>query len=56
LGPSTPLSTILLDCGLDVIAGALVEEKSTVLKMVENGAAFRQLKGVRTVVMTKDTL
>jgi hypothetical protein len=24
--------------------------------MVENGAAFRQLKGVRTVVMTKDTL
>ena len=56
LGPSTPLSTILLDCGLDVIAGALVEEKSTVLRMVENGAAFRQLKGVRTVVMTKDTL
>lgn len=56
LGPSTPLSTILLDCGLDVIGGALVEEKSVVLRMVENGAAFRQLKGVRTVVMTKDTL
>jgi len=56
LGPSTPLSTILLDCGLDVIGGALVEEKSAVLRMVEKGAAFRQLKGVRTVVMTKDTL
>jgi hypothetical protein len=56
LGPSTPLSTILLDCGLDVIGGALVEEKSVVLRMVEDGAAFRQLKGVRTVVMTKDTL
>jgi uncharacterized protein (DUF4213/DUF364 family) len=56
LGPSTPLSTILLDCGLDVIGGALVEKKSAVLRMVENGAAFRQLKGVRTVVMTKDTL
>ena len=56
LGPSTPLSTILLDCGLDVIGGALVEEESVVLRMVENGAAFRQLKGVRTVVMTKDTL
>ena len=56
LGPSTPLSTILLDCGLDVIGGALVEEKSAVLKLVEKGAAFRQLQGVRTVVMTKDTL
>lgn len=56
LGPSTPLSTILLDCGLDVIGGSLVEEKSAVLRMVENGAAFRQLKGVRTVVMTKDAL
>jgi uncharacterized protein (DUF4213/DUF364 family) len=56
LGPSTPLSTILLDCGLDVIGGALVEEKSTVLRMVEKGAAFRQLQGVRTVVMAKDTL
>ena len=56
LGPSTPLSTILLDCGIDVIGGALVEEESVVLRMVENGAAFRQLKGVRTVVMTKDTL
>jgi uncharacterized protein len=55
LGPSTPLSTILLDCGLDVIGGALVEEKSTVLRMVEKGAAFRQLQGVRTVVMAKDT-
>jgi hypothetical protein len=56
LGPSTPLSTILLDCGLDVIGGALVEERSAVLSMVEKGAAFRQLQGVRTVVMAKDTL
>ena len=56
LGPSTPLSTILLDCGLDAIGGALVEEKITALRMVEEGAAFRQLQGVRTVVMTKDTL
>ena len=56
LGPSTPLSTILLECGLDVIGGALVEEESTVLRMVEKGAAFRQLQGVRTVVMARDTL
>ena len=56
LGPSTPLSTILLEYGLDVIGGALVAEKRVVLRMVEKGAAFRQLRGVRTVVMAKDTL
>ena len=56
LGPSTPLNTVLLEYGLDVIGGALVAEKSAVLRMVEKGAAFRQLQGVRTVVMTKDTL
>jgi hypothetical protein len=56
LGPSSPLSSILLDCGLDVIGGALVEEKSAVLSMVGKGAAFRQLQGVRTVVMAKDAL
>jgi hypothetical protein len=56
LGPSTPLNTVLLEYGLDVIGGALVAEKSSVLRMVEKGAAFRQLQGVRTVVMAKDTL
>ena len=56
LGPSTPLSTILLECGLDVIGGALVEEKSAVLKMVKDGIPFRQMEGIRTVVMTKETL
>ncbi len=56
LGPSTPLSTILLEWGLDVIGGALVEEKSAVLKMVKVGVPFRKMKGIRTVVMTKDTV
>ena len=54
LGPSTPLSPVLFDYGLDVIGGALVETMNTVLAEVEQGAAFRELKGVRTVVMAKD--
>ena len=56
LGPSTPLSTILLESGLDVIGGALVEGRSEVLKMVKDGVPFRQMERIRTVVMTKDTL
>ena len=56
LGPSTPLSTILLECGLDVVGGALVEDEGTVLRMVKKGVPFRQMEGIRTVVMAKDTL
>ncbi len=56
LGPSTPLSPILFDYGMDVIGGALVEDAPTVLAMVKEGFGFRQLKGVRTVVMAKDSL
>jgi len=56
LGPSTPLSPVLFDYGLDAIGGALVEVVNTVLAEVERGAAFRRLKGVRTVVMAKDSI
>jgi hypothetical protein len=56
LGPSTPLSPVLFDYGLDAIGGALVEDSKTVLTMVEEGASFRQLTGVRTVIMSKDSL
>ena len=56
LGPSTPLSPVLFDYGLDAIGGALVEVVNTVLDQVELGAAFRNLKGVRTVAMAKDSL
>ncbi len=54
LGPSTPLSPILFDSGIDAIGGALVEDESRVLSMIEKGFPFRRLKGVRTVVMAKD--
>lgn len=56
LGPSTPLSPILFDFGLDVLGGALVKEEATVLTMIEKGMPFRRLKGVRTVVVAKNSL
>jgi hypothetical protein len=56
LGPSTPLSPVLFDYGLDALGGTLVEDTDTVLAMVEEGVSFRQLNGVRTVIMAKDSL
>ena len=55
LGPSTPLSAVLFDYGLDAIGGALVEDVNTVLAEIEQGAAFRKLRRVRMVVMAKDS-
>jgi len=57
LGPSTPLSEVLFDYGIDMLAGSVVPEKDVVLKSVSEGAAFLQLKkngGVRFVSIIRD--
>jgi uncharacterized protein (DUF4213/DUF364 family) len=56
LGPSTPLSRILFDYGVDVIGGTLVEREHRVLEMVKQGTPFRRLQGVRTVVMARNSI
>lgn len=55
LGPSTPLSPILFDHGVHVLAGSVVEDVESVLRAVSQGANFRQLhrQGVRLVTMRK---
>jgi len=54
LGPSTPLSPILFDYGVSVISGIIADEPETVLRYVSQGAAFRQLQGIRLVTMERD--
>ena len=55
LGPSTPLSPILFDHGVQIISGALVRDENAVLQAVSQGANFRQLhqQGVRLVTIQK---
>ena len=53
LGPSTPLSPILFDYGIDVISGTKVIDSETVLRHVSQGATFRQMKGVRLFTMKR---
>ncbi len=53
LGPTTPLSPVLFDYGVDVISGTKVVEPETVLRHVSQGATFRQMKGVRLLTMKK---
>jgi len=51
LGPSTPLSPVLFDHGVDVIAGTVVEDIDMTLRYISQGATFRQVKGVRFASM-----
>ncbi len=54
LGPTTPLSPVLFDYGVDVLAGARVDDPDTVLRVVGQGGNLRQMRGVRLVTMTRE--
>jgi uncharacterized protein (DUF4213/DUF364 family) len=55
LGPSTPLSPLLFEHGVDILSGSIVADVEAVLRGVSQGANFRQLHrlGVRLVTMQK---
>ena len=52
IGPTSPLSPILSDYGVDVIAGARVVDARKAIICLSEGAMFRQIKGVELVNMT----
>jgi uncharacterized protein (DUF4213/DUF364 family) len=54
LGPTTPLSPVLFDYGVDVIAGTKVVEPDKTILSISQGAMFRQVEGVRLVTMAKE--
>jgi uncharacterized protein (DUF4213/DUF364 family) len=53
LGPTTPLSPVLFDYGVDVISGTRVIDPLLALRCVSEGAVFRQLRGVRLLTMQR---
>lgn len=55
LGPSTPLSPILFDHGVDIVSGSVVEDVGSVLWVVSQGGNFRQVhrQGERSITMQK---
>jgi len=57
LGPTTPLSPILFDFGIDYISGSEVIDADAILKFIMEGATFRQLKrtgNIRLLSMGND--
>ena len=51
IGPSTPLSPILFEHNIGILSGILVEDERQVIKSVSQGAIFKQIQGVKRVVM-----
>lgn len=53
LGPTTPLSPVLFDYGVDILAGVKVIEPDKTIRSISQGAMFRQVEGVRLVTMAR---
>jgi uncharacterized protein (DUF4213/DUF364 family) len=54
LGPTSPLSPVLFDYGVDLIAGTRIIDPDVAMTVAGQGAIFRQMRGVWLVTMTKD--
>ena len=54
LGPTTPLSPVLYDYGVDLLAGSVVEDVPAVYAVLTQGGNFRQIHqaGVRLVLQS----
>jgi uncharacterized protein (DUF4213/DUF364 family) len=54
LGPTTPMSAVLFDHGIDIVSGSMVTNRPLALRRISEGANFRQLKSsgaVRLITM-----
>ena len=56
LGPTSPLSTVLFDYGVDVISGSKVVDPEKTILSISEGATFRQVKGVKYLNMFRDSI
>jgi uncharacterized protein (DUF4213/DUF364 family) len=54
VGPTTPLSPVLFDYGVDILAGAKVIEPNKTIRSISQGAIFSQVEGVRLVTMARE--
>lgn len=53
IGPTSPLSPILFDYGIDVICGVKIIDSEKVIRLISEGATFKEVTGVKLLTLTK---
>lgn len=53
IGPTSPLSPVLFDYGVDVISGVKVVEPEKTIRSISEGAIFTQVEGVKLLTMSR---
>jgi len=53
VGPTSPLSPILFDHGIDAICGSKVIDVEKVTRSISEGATFKEISGVKLLTMAK---
>jgi uncharacterized protein (DUF4213/DUF364 family) len=56
LGPTTPLSAVLFDYGVDVACGTRVVDPVLALRCLSQRATFRQVRGVRLLTLERQCM
>ena len=51
VGPTTPVSPILFNYGVNMVAGSKVVDPQKVIRCISEGATFQQIKGVKHLIM-----
>lgn len=54
LGPTTPLSPVLFDYGIDVISGARVNEPESILNAIGQGSPLHRPRGLQRLSLARD--
>ncbi|MBN2148111.1 MAG: DUF364 domain-containing protein [Anaerolineales bacterium] len=55
LGPSTPLSPLLFNHGVNILSGSSIVDEAAVLRTVGQGAIFQQVEGVRLLTFRRES-
>jgi hypothetical protein len=53
IGPTSPLSPLLFDYGIDAICGSKVIDVERVIRSISEGATFKEVNGVRLLTLMK---